>query len=210
MITAALAASRLEVHAAQIHSRKLSTMGGTPMPPATMGGTPAGGGVQAVDLFWVRDRGDGIEGVARALPKLGADMRRLLAGEVSAADLAKHRRGALRDRASPKVGIQVSLDDRASPRHTVIEVLARDRPGLLFAVSDALHRLGLTIAVAKINTEGARVADVFYVSEEDGRKVAPGPRTAEVRQRLVEVLEGLEGRRRSLIRGVGGIGNPPS
>jgi [protein-PII] uridylyltransferase len=174
-ITAALAASRLEVHAAQIHSRKVP-----------------GDGVQAVDLFWVRDRGDGIEGVARALPKLAADMRRLLAGEIEPADLAKNRRGGLRDRASPKVPIQVSLDDRASPRHTVIEVLARDRPGLLFTVSDALHRLRLTIAVAKINTEGARVADVFYVSEEDGRKVAPGPRTVEVRQRLVEMLEALE------------------
>src|SRR5262249_47292132 len=97
-----------------------------------------------------------------------------------------------RERATPKVGIQVSLDDRASPRHTVIEVLARDRPGLLFAVSDALHRLGLSIAVAKINTEGMRVADVFYVSEADGHKVAPGKRSAEVRRRLVEVLEGLE------------------
>ena len=47
-ITAALAASRLEVHGAQIHSRVVP-----------------GGGVQAVDLFWVRDRGDGLEGVAR-------------------------------------------------------------------------------------------------------------------------------------------------
>jgi len=72
-------------------------------------------------------------------------------------------------------------------------VLARDRPGLLFAVSDALYRLGLTIAVAKINTEGMRVADVFYVSEQDGGKVAPGKRSAEVHRRLVEALEGLEG-----------------
>jgi [protein-PII] uridylyltransferase len=174
-ITAALAASRLEVHAAQIHSRRVP-----------------GDGVQAVDLFWVRDRGDGIEGVARAIPKLAADMRRVLAGEIAAAELAKNRRSVQQGRASPRVSIQVSLDDRASPRYTVIEVLARDRPGLLFTVSEALHQLGLSIAVAKINTEGARVADVFYVSEGDGRKVAPGARTAEVRQRLVEVLEALE------------------
>jgi [protein-PII] uridylyltransferase len=39
------------------------------------------------------------------------------------------------------------------------------------------------------------VADVFYVSEADGSKVAPGRRTAEVRSRLVEVLEGLEAER---------------
>ena len=175
-ITAALAASRLEVHGAQIHTLQLP-----------------GGSVQAVDLFWVRDRGDGISGVARALPKLRRDIGRVVGGEISAAELARSRGGgSLKERASPPVAIQVSIDDRASPRHTVIEVLARDRPGLLFAVSDALHRLGLSIAVAKINTEGTRVADVFYVREADGGKVAPGKRSAEVHRRLVEVLEGLE------------------
>ncbi len=131
--------------------------------------------------------------MARALPKLGRDLGRVLAGEITATELAQHRGGgSLKERAAPPVRIQVSLDDRASPRHTVIEVLARDRPGLLFAVSDALYRLGLTIAVAKINTEGMRVADVFYVSEQDGGKVAPGKRSAEVHRRLVEALEGLE------------------
>ena len=59
-------------------------------------------------------------------------------------------------------------------------------------MSDALYRLGLSIAVAKINTEGMRVADVFYVRERDGGKITPGKRSAEVHRRLVEALEGLE------------------
>ena len=70
----------------------------------------------------------------------------------------------------------MAIDDRASARQTVIEVLTRDRPGLLFTLADALHELGLSIAVAKINTEGNRVADVFYVTEADGTKIAPGAR----------------------------------
>src|SRR5262249_30001028 len=136
-ITAALAASRLEVHAAQIHTRTL----GSAAAGAT-GGT-GGTGVQAVDRFWVRDPGDGGEGVARAIPKLVRDIDAVLAGETSAAEIAKKRgAGQRRERSSPKVRTQVSLDDRASPRHTVIEVLTRDRPGLLFAVSDALYRMG--------------------------------------------------------------------
>ena len=172
-ITAAIAGSRLEVHAAQIHSRALP-----------------GGSVEAVDLFWVRDRGEGVEGVARALPKLVRDLSGLVSGETSPADLARRRASASpAARSGPKVRTEVSLDDRASPRHTVIEVTTRDRPGLLFAISEALHRLGLTIAVAKINTEGTRVADVFYVSEADGTKVAPGPRTAFVRDRILEALD---------------------
>ena len=176
VITAALAASRLEVHAAQIHTRAV-----------------AGGEVQAVDLFWVRDRGEGASGVARSLPKLERDLAAILAGEASPTELAGRRRASFRaERSSPKVKIQVAVDDRASPRHTVIEVVARDRPGLLFAISEAMHGLRLSISVAKINTEGSRVADVFYVSEADGQKVAPGKRSVEVRTLLLAALEGLE------------------
>ena len=174
-ITAALAASRLEVHAAQIHSR-----------------ATASGQIQAVDLFWVRDRGDGVGGVERSIPKLVRDMQAILSGQIDGAELVRQRRSALRERATPPVRTQIAIDDRASPRHTVIEVLTRDRPGLLFAVSDALYRLGLTIAVAKINTEGTRVADVFYVSEAGGAKIAPGRRTAEVRERIEAVLRGMD------------------
>jgi len=175
-ITAALTASRLEVHAAQINSRALPD-----------------GSVQAVDLFWVRDRSEGVEGVERALPGLVRDLDAVLSGRVAPAELASKRKGSsLRDRSTPKVRTQVSLDDRASPRHTVIEIMTRDRPGLLYAISDALYRLGLSIAVAKINTEGTRVADVFYVSDADGKKVAPGKRAAEVRERITSVLEALE------------------
>ncbi|HSN97406.1 MAG TPA: HD domain-containing protein, partial [Candidatus Nanopelagicales bacterium] len=174
-ITAALAASRLEVHGAQIHSRPTSDVP-----------------TQAVDLFWVRDRGDGVEGVARSIPKLVRDMQAILSGQLDGAELVRQRRVALRERATPPVRTQIAVDDRASPRHTVIEVLTRDRPGLLFAVSDALYRLGLSIAVAKINTEGTRVADVFYVSEQGGGKIAPGKRTAEVRERIAAVLREMD------------------
>jgi [protein-PII] uridylyltransferase len=189
-ITSAIAASRLEVHAAQIHSRLLSGLSPAPSPPP-----PASEGdpqpLQAVDLFWVRDRGEGIEGVARALPKLERDLNAVLLGEVDPRELASKRaQSASRGRATPPVRTQVSVDDRASPRHTVIEVLTRDRPGLLFTIADALYRLGLTIVVAKINTEGTRVADVFYVSEASGEKIAPGKRSLAVQEHLLAVLEG--------------------
>jgi [protein-PII] uridylyltransferase len=180
-ITAAIAASRLEVHAAQIHSRAVG--------PKGAGGEP----VQAVDLFWVRDRGEDAEGVARAMPKLARDLRGVLSGEIDPVELSKKRSGgSLRGRPSPRVRTQISIDNRASPGHTVIEVLTRDRPWLLFTIAETLHSLGLSIAVAKINTEGARVADVFYVSERDGTKVAAGKRSNEVEERLREAALGME------------------
>lgn len=175
-IAAALAASRLEVHAAQIYSRSVAPSGE----------------MQAVDIFWVRDRGDGVSGVARSVPKLATDITALLTGAKDAVEMAHKRyQGGLR-RATPKVGTQVTIDDRASKTHTVVEVFTEDRPGLLFVIADTFYELGLSIAIAKINTEGTRVADVFYVHERrDGAKLSVGPRTAEVKQRLLTVLQGL-------------------
>jgi [protein-PII] uridylyltransferase len=69
--------------------------------------------------------------------------------------------------------------------------VTRDRPGLLFMLSRAFHALGLTIAVAKINTEGTRVIDVFYVTELDGKKLEDPSRMAHVRSALLVILNGV-------------------
>ena len=69
-------------------------------------------------------------------------------------------------------------------------MFAKDRPGLLYLLARALHELGLSIALSKINTEGTRVADVFYVSELEGTKVVPGPRYAEIHDALMRTIEG--------------------
>jgi [protein-PII] uridylyltransferase len=175
-IAAAITASRLEVLGAQVYSR------------ARPNGT-----TEAVDLFWVRDARAGTEGVAAAMPRLLRDLESVCTGKVDPKDLLRDRIGTAspwRERPSPAVLSEVVVDDRASPRHTVVEVFAKDRPGLLYSLAGALHGLGLSIALSKINTEGTKVADVFYVNELDGSKVAPGPRFKAIRDALLAVTEG--------------------
>jgi [protein-PII] uridylyltransferase len=175
-ISAAITASRLEVLGAQVYSRQVE------------------GRWEAVDIFWVRDRDGGTEGVEQVLPRLERDVDDLCAGRVEPCELLRSRTGTAspwRERPSPAVPTEVIIDDRASPRHTVIEVFAKDRPGLLYALAKAMHELGLSIALSKINTEGTRVADVFYVSElgeRGGAKVARGPRYGEIHDALVQAV----------------------
>ena len=69
----------------------------------------------------------------------------------------------------------------------MIEVFTRDRAGLLFTLAHAIAGQGISIAVAKIATEGSRVVDVFYVSEPDGAKVE-GDRAARLRRALLDAL----------------------
>jgi [protein-PII] uridylyltransferase len=174
-IAAAITANRLEVLAAQVYSRTV----------------PERADLEAVDVFWVRDREGGTEGVAAAMPRLARDLDSVCAGRVDAAELLSSRVGSSspwRERPSPAVPVEVMVDDRASPRHTVVEVFAKDRPGLLYTLARALHELRLSIALSKINTEGTRVADVFYVSELDGSKATPGPRYKEIQEALLSAI----------------------
>jgi [protein-PII] uridylyltransferase len=172
-ITAALAANRLDIFAAQIHSRRMSD-----------------GALQAVDLFWVRDPVEGPAGVEAALPKLQRDLRNVIRGRVAPRELLQVRKPSRwSERPSPSVSTEITIDQSASPQHSVIEVTTRDKAGVLFTIAQALHDLGLSIALAKISTEGTRATDVFYVTEADGSKPATEVRVSEVRRALIAALE---------------------
>jgi [protein-PII] uridylyltransferase len=58
-----------------------------------------------------------------------------------------------------------------SEHSTVVEVRTTDAIGLLYGIAAALGDLDLDIHVAKIDTLGARVVDVFYVRDEWGSKL---------------------------------------
>lgn len=172
-IAAALVSNRLEILAAQVYSRATAN------------------GFEAVDVFWVRDGAGGTEGVRTALPRLARDLKGVCTGEVAANELVRDRLGGVspwRERPSPPVPLEIVIDNRASPRHTVLEVFAKDRPGLLYRVASVLHGLDLSISLSKINTEGTRVADVFYVTELDGTKVRAAERLQQIRDALRAAL----------------------
>ena len=193
-IAAALAANRLDVMTAHIFSRPTAPTASTEASVVA-----SAGATEAVDLFAVRrvarDGDEAIEPLTeRELVRIGTDLRALLAGEIEPVSLLKERRGnpsTWRERPSPAVATGVEIDDRASRRFTVIDVYAKDRPGLLFTLAYGLHELGLTIARSKIATEGARAADSFYVTEIDGSKVASPARRDEIKRVTIAAIERL-------------------
>jgi [protein-PII] uridylyltransferase len=90
----------------------------------------------------------------------------------------------LRKRA-PNVATVVQIDNEASDGFTIIEVFTEDRIGVLFTITHGLHLLGLSIHVAKISTNVDQVADVFYVTDENGGKVTEPGRVEAIRQSLL-------------------------
>ena len=87
---------------------------------------------------------------------------------------------------------EVRVLDDASAGSTVVEVRAPDTIGLLYAVAAGLADLELDIHVAKIDTLGDRVVDVFYVRTLWGSKLSER-QALEVPRAVLHRTEGLFG-----------------
>ncbi|MDQ6838993.1 MAG: HD domain-containing protein, partial [Actinomycetota bacterium] len=83
-------------------------------------------------------------------------------------------------RADP-VRIRVTVDNDAASQRTLVEVRAPDRGPVLYQVAKALTATGATIDATLVNTLGAEVVDVFYVTGSSGDKLAM---TREVRDMI--------------------------
>jgi [protein-PII] uridylyltransferase len=109
-------------------------------------------------------------------------------GQAPLEPLLKDRENASRAR-PPKVAVetQTSFDDSSSEHSTLLEIMAQDRPGLLYDIGSTLARLQCNIEVALIDTEGQKVIDVFYLTEQ-GKKLS-----AAKRESLQQALQGTLG-----------------
>jgi [protein-PII] uridylyltransferase len=83
---------------------------------------------------------------------------------------------------------QVSFGDDPHNHRTIIEVIARDRPGLLARVGWALADCKVRLQNAKIATFGERAEDIFYVTDSHNEPL-DASRFDEIRKAIIEGLE---------------------
>jgi [protein-PII] uridylyltransferase len=172
MIAATIAAAHVEIVAAQIYS--FIAPDGHP---------------RALDLFWVH-AGDRVRTGRTLSARIEKDLVRLLSGEAELTDVVSPALPSSRGyvRPSPPVATSVSFDNRGATNDTIIEITTRDRVGLLYELAYALQQFGLVISFAKINTEGTRVADVFYVTEAGGGKITNSSRLDALREHILSAV----------------------
>jgi [protein-PII] uridylyltransferase len=152
-----------------------------------------------LDTFYVRDlKGEAITDDDPRWARLLGDLRELLAGTpdpMAVASLIAKRRpkSALPPRVTPAVPTEIRLHDD-STQATIVEVFTRDRVGVLYAITQTLADLGLDISLAKVSTEGEKVADVFYVTRAGKRLTDKALREVLVeRLRMAVQAPGLTG-----------------
>ncbi|MEY4582600.1 MAG: hypothetical protein RL701_7303 [Pseudomonadota bacterium] len=177
-LTAALALHRYDIVSAQLYTRK-----------------QAGRSDLAFDIFHVTPRDGHIDletGDEVDTSRLTKTIEQLVTGETTAeALLGRRSKAPSWAKTGPRIKTEVGVDNQASKTHTIVDVYTRDRPELLYTIAHTLHTHGLSIALAKVNTEGRRVADVFYVQSAHGGKLVPG-QLARLSQTLRDTISKLD------------------
>jgi [protein-PII] uridylyltransferase len=147
----------------------------------------------AVDTFHVNDAAGEAILEERRWDAVTADLGRALLGAESVESLFAARRAG-RALAPQGAGlVRVTVDNSLSDTHTVVEVKAPDRLGLLYLITRALARAGLNITTAKISTERDQALDIFYVTDAARHKVEAPARIAHLREAIRLALEGGDG-----------------
>jgi [protein-PII] uridylyltransferase len=88
------------------------------------------------------------------------DVKRLLAGRRSTSARAR------------RIEPRVVFNNEASQSATLIEIVAEDRPGLLYDLTSTMSGAGCDIVVVLIDTEAHKALDVFYVTANGGKVTA--------------------------------------
>lgn len=111
------------------------------------------------------------------MDRLHATLERVILGRADVQELLKSRPKFAPWSRSARVAPTIQIDNQASATATLIEIVAEDRPGLLYSLAAAISSQRCNIEVVLIDTEAQKAIDVFYVTS-GGAKLPPDKQEA--------------------------------
>jgi [protein-PII] uridylyltransferase len=165
LIAGTLAAHRINIASAQIHTRA--------------------DGIAIVTLQVNDPAGEPVTSAAQWTRVLDA-LRAVITGEQGVESLLAARRRAGREASGAPP--RIAVDNQLSDDYTVVEVKCPDRVGLLYLITATLALQGLDIASARIATEIDKAVDTFYVHDDKGQKIEEPEAIERLRAALSEGL----------------------
>lgn len=147
-----------------------------------------------LDLFEFIDAEGFLRHNAIAESEILKTLQDVVAGRTDIAKLL-HRRengmaGLVRKNSPQRIAPVVYFDNEHSQRHTVLELVADDSPGLLHRISRSISNQRCDVDLVLVSTEGHKAIDVFHITK-SGRKLTD-PDQNELSADLRRMLEGTD------------------
>jgi [protein-PII] uridylyltransferase len=136
-----------------------------------------------LDSFVFEDPHRALELNPTEVDRLRVTIERVVLGRLDVKELLRSRPVPAPPGKRSRVVPTVSFDGQASDTATLIEVVAEDRPGLLYALTSAIASVGANIQVVLIDTKAHKAIDVLYVTWA-GKKLS-AEQQATLRERLL-------------------------
>ena len=124
-----------------------------------------------LDTFTFEDPLHTLDLNASEVERLASVVERVLAAKTDVRQLLRNRPKVSPPTRKATIAPRVSFNSEASQTATLVEIVAQDRPGLLYDLASAISAIGANIEVVLIDTEAHKAIDVFYVTTQ-GRKLA--------------------------------------
>jgi [protein-PII] uridylyltransferase len=141
-----------------------------------------------LDTFVFEDPHRTLELNPTEVDRLRLTLERVTLGRLDVKELLRSRPAPSPPTKRARVAPTVSFDSKVSEVATLIEVVAEDRPGLLYALTSAIASTGANIDVVLIDTRAHKAIDVFYVTAE-GKKLGAAQQ-AELNEKLLKACVG--------------------
>jgi [protein-PII] uridylyltransferase len=125
-----------------------------------------------LDTFTFSDPARNLDLNPSEVERLQATVDKVVTGRSDVKELLRNRPKPVRPSKKAGIAPRVVIDSEASSTATLIEIVAEDRPGLLYDLATAITSNGGNIEVVLIDTQAHKAIDVFYVTA-NGKKLTP-------------------------------------